>query len=541
MRLYEALAKALHNVGVNTLFGVMGDSNMFMVDSWVREGGGNYISAANEGGAVLMAQGFASASGGLGAATVTHGAVSNTITALSNCARGRLPVLVVAGDTPTANKHAIQNLPHRDLVLPTGAGFEQVGSAESIAEDVSTAVRRALTERRPILLNVPSDLMWLEVDYRHAPVIVPSSGGVRPSLDALDRAVGLISSARRPLILAGRGAVESPGARAELVVLGKRIGAPLATTLKAKDLFRGERHNLGVLGTLASPEALDVASKADCLIVFGAGLNPRTTDWGALVRGKRIVQIDVDVTQLGAVSAPDAVVVGDVAATARVIVEWLDTAGVPETEFASEDLADRLANAPRSSALTGLRPETVDLRVALRALERTVPDDRSLVVDGGRYFFESLKELSVQSPDSYIHAFDIGSIGVGVGLAIGACTARPDKPTLLVVGDGSFMLNGLQEFNTAVRHRCDLIVVVMNDGAYGSEHILFTNRGMSPAMSLFDWPDFARVAEALGGAGFRVTTEGDLAKLEGLIEGRSRPLLIDVRLDPEHVAFDGGH
>jgi acetolactate synthase I/II/III large subunit len=541
MKFYQALARALHDAGVSTMFGVMGDGNLFMVDSWVRDGGGTYVRAANEGGAVLMAQGFASASGRLGAATVTHGAVSNAITALANCARGRLPVLVVAGDTPMADKHATQNLPHRELVLPTGAGFEQVGSAESVADNVSEAVRRALTERRPILLNVPSEFMWLDVAYRRAPVTIPSSGGVSPSPEALDQAVGLISSARRPLILAGRGSVESPGARAELVALARRIGAPLATTLKAKDLFRGERHNLGVFGTLASSEALDVIGKADCLIVFGSSLNPRTTDRGALVRGKRIVQIDTDVAQLGATMAPDVAVVGDVAAAARVIAEWLDSAGVPATGFASDDLAARLANAPQSAPLAGLRPKTVDLRMALQALERAVPAERSLVVDGGRFFFESVRELSVENPASYVHALDIGSIGVGVALAIGTCTARPEQPTLLIVGDGSFMLNGLQEFNTAVRHGCDLIVAMMNDGAYGAEHIQFTNRGMSPEMSLFDWPDFARVAESLGGVGFTVTSDDDLAELGKRIEGRSVPLLIDVRLDPEHVAFDGAH
>jgi thiamine pyrophosphate-dependent acetolactate synthase large subunit-like protein len=306
-------------------------------------------------------------------------------------------------------------------------------------------------------------------------------------------------------------------------------------------LFRGERHNIGIFGTLGSPEALEVIGKADCLVVFGCGLNPRTTDQGALVRGKRIVQIDIEVAQLGATIAPDAAVVGDVAATARVIAEWLERAEAPTTKFASDDLAALLANAPQSAPLAGLRPETVDLRMALRALERAVPAERSLVVDGGRFFWESVRELSVQNPGSYVHALDIGSIGMGVALAIGTSTAVPDRPTLLIVGDGSFMLNGLQEFNTAVRHGCDLIVALMNDGAYGAEHIQFAKRGMSAEMSLFNWPDFARVAESLGGAGFTVTSEDDLAKLGKLVEGRSGPLLIDVRLDPERVPFDGAH
>lgn len=535
MKFYQALATALHDVGIKTMFGVMGDGNLFMVDAWVREGGGSYISAANEGGAVLMAQGFACASNGLGAATVTHGAVTNTITALSNCARGRDAVLLIAGDTPVADKHGLQNLPHRDLVLPTGAGFEQVRSPESVAEDVSNATRRALTERRPIVLNVPADFMWLEVDYRRVPASVASSAGIEPSSEALDQALGLIGSANKPIILAGRGAVLSPGAQTELVALANRIRAPLATTLKAKDLFRGHPYNLGIFGTLSSPETLDVVGQADCIVAFGAGLGPRTTDKGALIRGKRVVQVDTDIAQLDATAATDIVMVGDAAATARRMVELLDSAEIPATAFASADLAARLAAAPQPAALTVNRPGTVDLRLALRAIERAVPSDRTLVVDGGRFFFESVRQLSVPDAASYVHTLDIGSIGTGVALAIGGAIARPDKPSLLIVGDGSFMLNGLQEFNTAVRHKCDLIVFLMNDSAYGAEYVQFTSRGMPPEMSMFDWPDFTRVAEALGGTGFTVQSEPDLADLGKLIEERDRPLLVEVRLDPEHV------
>jgi acetolactate synthase I/II/III large subunit len=535
VRFYQALAAALHDVGVTTMFGVMGDGNMFMVDAWVRERAGKYVSAANEGGAVLMAQGFASVTNGLGAATMTHGAVTNAITALSNCARGRDAVLVIAGDTPVADKHGLQNLPHRDLVLPTGAGFEQVRTPDSVAEDVAHATRRALTERRPILLNVPADFMWLEVDYRRVPASVASSAGIEPSAEALDQALGLIGSASRPMLLAGRGAVLSPGAQAELVALAGRIGAPLATTLKAKDLFRGHPHNLGILGTLSTPETLDVAGHADCIVAFGTGLNQRTTDKGALLRGKRVVQVDTDIAQLGVTAIPDVAMVGDAAATARRMVELLDSAEIPATRFASAELAARLAAAEPPAPLTGRRPETVDLRAMLRSIEDAVPGDRTLVVDGGRFFFESVRELSVPDAASYVHTLDIGSIGTGVALAIGGATARPDRPALLIVGDGSFMLNGLQEFNTAVRHHCDLIVFLMNDGAYGAEHVQFVRRGMPPGMSMFDWPDFAHVAEALGGTGFTVRAESDLADVRKLIEERDRPLLIEVRLDPDYV------
>jgi thiamine pyrophosphate-dependent acetolactate synthase large subunit-like protein len=126
-----------------------------------------------------------------------------------------------------------------------------------------------------------------------------------------------------------------------------------------------------------------------------------------------------------------------------------------------------------------------------------------------------------------------------MGNAIGASFGAPGRPTLLVTGDGGFMLGGLAEFNTAVRHGVDLVVVLFNDAAYGAEHIQFRNKNMDPAISTFDWPDFGPVATALGGRGYTVRNLEQLDEALDAVQTRDRPVLIDIRIDPDKVSLPG--
>ncbi|MFD7407854.1 thiamine pyrophosphate-binding protein [Streptomyces sp. NPDC059866] len=543
MLFHEAVARALADHGVKTVFGVLGDANLYMMDSFERVIGGSYYSCSNEGGAVLAANGFARTSGGLGVATVTHGpALTNTVTALVESVKDHTPVLLVAGDTAVVDRENFQNIPQRDVVLPTGAGFEQVRSPQTVAEDMAVAVRRALLEKRPVVLNVPVEFQWEEVDYRKAEPAFTPPQAVAPDPAALDAAVGIIASAHRPVVLAGRGAT-SPEARAALLRLAERIGAPVATTLRAKDLFRGERFDLGICGTLSHEVALDTILQSDCVIAFGASLNKWTTAEGSVLEKKQLVHVDIERDSLNRFSASDAPVVGDAAKVADTIVGWLDEAEAKPTGFASEELAQRLAaysDAALKDPSTGLSTdETVDIRTAMQRLDGAFPADRTLVFDGGRFIFNAFTRLHCPEPSAYVHTVNFGSIGLGMGNAIGASFGAPGRPTLLITGDGGFMLGGLAEFSTAVRHNVDLVVVVFNDAAYGAEHIQFRSKNMDPAISTFDWPDFGPVATALGGRGFTVRNLADLDEALDAIETRDRPVLIDIKIDPDKVSAPG--
>lgn len=540
-KLHEALAAALAHHDVRTLFGVMGDANLFMVDSFVRAHRGRFVGASHEGNAVLMAHGFAQANGAVGVATVTHGpGLGNTVNALAEAARSRTPVVAICGDTPADNPRHTQSIEQRDLVLSTGAGFEQATAAATATDSLATAFFRARVEQRPIVFNVPIEFQWVDVQYRKRVLEAPDTRGFLPSSDDLDNAVGIIAAARRPIVLAGRGAI---GAREELLALAKRIEAPVMTTLRAKALFRGESFDLGVCGSLGSPVALEEISRSDCIVAFGASLNAFTRGGsnrrpGALFDGKRVVQIELDPIAVNSNFNATVSVVGDAALTARRICELLDEAEAPGSGYRSAELEEAISACRLDPCVAGdgapAAEGTIDIRKALLRLDDAVPADRQLVTDVGRFMIEAWRVFSVRDPRNLIHAAGFTSVGNGFGTAIGAAMGK-SSPTVLVCGDGGFMMNGLGELNTAVQQNLDLIVIICNDACYGAEYAQFRDRDMDAGMSLLRWPEFSRVSEALGLQSVAVRDETSLEVAVSKIRDRHGPLVIDLKLDPGRI------
>lgn len=538
MKLYEALAKMLADNAVSPFFGLVGDANAYLVNAFARQQGGHYIAAANENGAVLMALGAAMVSGDTGFATVTHGpALTNCVTALAEGVRSFTPMVLLCGDTPVADRENLQNIDQREVVLASGAGFEQLRTPETGLQDLARAVRRARSERRPIVFNMPADILWAEVEYAPVSWFVPPIAPTRIEGDTLDNAIGIIAAARRPIVLAGRGAID-PASREALLHLARRIEAPLATTMRAKNLFRGEDHTLGVFGTVSTPQATEAILSADCVIAFGAGLNFHTTAEGSFLEGKRTIQIADRADDLGRGAIADVSILGSSPEVAKTFLHWLDEAEIPGSGFTRELPAEGL-DIPPVPSLTQTREGTVDFLPALAQLDTILPAERTLVTDAGRWMVKSYGTLTAPGPRDHVTSASFGAIGLGMGSAIGAAVARPDRPTVLFCGDGGFMLGNLTEFNTAVREKLDLIVVVFNDGSYGAELIQLQDKQMDTGISLFDWPDFVPLAGALGGAGVTIKSQNDLDGLEGILKERDRtkPLLIDVKLDPDRIAM----
>ncbi|GLQ27044.1 thiamine pyrophosphate-binding protein [Sulfitobacter pacificus] len=528
---YQSIAKATREHGVEIMFGLMGDANLFMVDSFVRDCGGRFVPAAHEGSSVLMALSYTHVSGKVGVATVTHGpALTNCMTALTEAARGHVPLVVLAGDTPVENPRHLQGIDQRELAKATGAGFEQLRTPATVGKDVARAFYRAQVERRPIVLNMPADFMLQEGnDDMQVLNVFTAPGGVAQG-DILDEAIGMIASARQPLILAGAGAI---GARAQLIRLADRLEAPLATTLKAKGLFKDHPYNIDIFGTLSTPAAYDLIARADCIVCFGTALHDFTTDRGKLMQDKRIIQIDVEPEAIGGGLHPDAALIADAGMTAETILYWLDEAEVPASGFTRElDVASLTTHpAPNQKTSEGF----VNFVHALTRLEEALPEDRILVADGGRFMTEVWCRISAPDPQSFVSTVNFGAIGLGLQEAIGAGLAAPDRPVVLFSGDGGFMMGGINEFNTAVRLGLDLIVIVANDSAYGAEHIQFIDRKMDPSLTEFNWPSFAGIAKSLGGDGIEVHSEAELETAIEALKTRKGPFLIELRLDPNDV------
>ncbi|MBQ0894873.1 thiamine pyrophosphate-binding protein [Micromonospora sp. U56] len=540
MKFNDVLAHALRLHGVEVMFGVMGDANMYVVDSFHCKEGGRFVAAANEGGAVLMAAGYAAVSGRVGVATVTHGAIANCVSALFDAARGHHPLLVIAGDTARHEAFHLQNIPQRDVVVPTGAAYCQVRSVDTAAADLAAALGQAVAERRPVVLEVPADFQQADTTIAAGRIQQLVNGVLTPSAEDLEDAAALIAGANRPLVIGGRGA-GSPGTAGMLRQFAERIGAPLGTTLRGKGLFAGDPFDIGIVGTLSHPVASDVIGRADCLVVFGAGLNALTTLKGELLAGKRIVQVDTNPAALGRYFPVDVGIVGDAARTAAGLSALLDEAEVPPAGFRRDDLARRIAAWHEEDKAAADSDGPLTLTGVLHRVNEIVPRERTLAIDGGRFSHEALRILDVDHPWNYAHCLNVGHIGMSVGYGIGASLGRPGVPALVVAGDGGFMLGGLAEFNTAVRNHLDVVVVLLNDGAYGAEYYRFVGQSLDPALTMFDWPDFTEVATSLGGTAVRVAEWGDFKRFAEVVRRGCGPVLVEVLLDVAAIPDPGLH
>jgi thiamine pyrophosphate-dependent acetolactate synthase large subunit-like protein len=517
------------------MFGLIGDGNLFMADSFV-SAGGRYVSVAHESAAVLAASGFARRTGGVGVATVTHGpAFTNTLTALVESERGAVPVVLLAGDTAVSKPESLQNIDQSLVAAAGGVGFVQLRGPGFVAADVARAFRQAALEQRPVVLNMPIDLQWEELDDFRPHVLDVTRQQARPDADVLDAALGLIASAQRPLVLVGRGAMDAK-ARSAVLSFARRIGAPIVTTLKARDLYRGEPESVGIFGNLSDDRTISIAMEADCIVSFGAALTHWTTAEGDLVRHARTVQVDHELAALGKHVVVDVGVHADAAAAASAFIDLLDEGEVEPSTFSA-----RVSARPGPSELPAPVSEELQITDVLQIVDAELDQDRTLVLDAGRFFHHAARLVHSRAGGGYVHTVDFGSIGLSLATALGVSVAEPDHPVLVVIGDGGFMLGGVTEFNTAVRHGLNIVVVVINDAAYGAEHIQFRRRAMDPRLSTFDWPDLAQVARALGGAGFSVSSRTELEGALAQLTDVSGPVLIDVHLDVDGITSSRHH
>lgn len=536
MKVYEAIARSLADLGVKQLFGLIGDANLYMVDSYMRDCHGLYTGMVHEAGAVLAALGWARVSDEVGVATVTHGpALTNALTALVEGVKTATPVVLLAGDTPVQDREHAQKVDQRALVLATGAGFEPLRAPETLAEDLARAFYRARAEHRPVVFNMPIEFQWEEVEYDKPVLRYPQTRSAIASSDDMDHAIGMLASARRPVVIAGRGA-RAAEAEAAILRFAKRVGAPVATSLRGKGLFADDPFNLGVCGTISHAVALETIGEADCLVVFGASLNKYTAGLGGLTRGKRIIQVNPDAGQIGRFTPVSVGLVGDPGLTADAMVRWLDEADIAASGARSDALLDKLAELRRQAPAQLIRPTaegTVDLFELTLTLEQAFDRDRVLVTDTGRFLLGAWPIISVRNPRDYVDTIGFAAIGLGVGTAVGAAKAAGGRPTLLVTGDGGLMLGGLSELATAAREQLDLVIVVCNDGSYGAEYVQFAAKDMDPAISFNHWPGFADAARGLGLEALTVTSSEELKAAMAAVaqRDRKRPMLLDVKLD----------
>lgn len=528
MKLHKALALTLRHHGMTDLFGILGTGNMGLVSDAIADGV-NYIPATREDGAVLMADGYARATNKIGFAVVTYGpSLANTPNAFVEGVRNRTPMVVFVGDTPTNVRGHLHDIDQRQLLEGTGVGFQNVTHPSKAVEDVEIAIRRCVVEKRPIVINVPKDFQSEEVQEPHWSWTLPKPQHILPDPDRVDEALGLLASARRPLVVIGYGA-RSQEAQSEIGALADKLGAVIATTVKAKGALADHPFNVGICGDHSSALGQKYIATADCVIAFGAGLNQYTR---AALPSAPWIHVDDSPDRLGNAYPVAVELMGDTLQTARVLSEWLDSSDhIPSPSFRSDTLKKELENwDPKNEFVDTSSDAGVDMRSVCLELDRLLPEDRVLVIDGGHFMSAPLQYLQVSDPESFLMFSNFGSIGLGVLGAVGAAYARRDTTTVVVLGDGGWMMSAL-ELWTAVREKLDLVVVIMNDNAYGMEWHHMSRAGLDPAPSILEWPSFVELSRALGAQAIRVNSVTGIAEaLAARADGI--PLVIDVQVDP---------
>ena len=535
VRVSWAIGRTLAERGVETFFGLVGSGN-FTITNALHAAGAAFYSARHEGGAIMMADGYTRACGKVGVVSVHQGpGFTNTLTGLTEAAKNRTPLLVLAADTPAETLYSNFKVDQGALARTAGAIAERVRGPETAAADAARALRRARLERRPVVLNVPIDLVEASCgDGSPAIPDWPALEPPRPSDRSIAEVADLLDEASRPVIVAGRGATLS-GAREALEALSERVGALLTTSAMGHGIFAGHPYHVGIAGGLSSPLAVELLGQADVVLAFGASLNHWTVRHGRLFSpAARVAQVDLDEEVIGALHRVDAGVVGDAAQAAWAIDEELEQRGISKVGFHSEELereiaARRWRDEPYEDMGTG---EYIDPRTLSIALDDLLPPERTVSTDSGHFlgypsmYFEVTDEWGFVFPNAF------QSVGLGLASGIGAAIARPERIPIAAIGDGGALM-ALGELETAARYSLPMLIVIYNDAAYGAEVHHFGPVGHPVDFTRFPDTDFAAVARAAGAEGLTVRNREDLAPLESWLERRDGPLVIDGKVNPD--------
>jgi acetolactate synthase I/II/III large subunit len=515
-RVYDILAKAFTQEGVGTCFALLGDANMNWAARLSQEGC-RMIYVRHEHCALASAMAYARKTRDVGVATVTCGpGVTQLITALPAAVRAHLPLVVFAGEAPLKSGWYNQEIDQAPLITATGAAYHRLHMPERMPVAIRDAFLQARRERRPVVIGVPFDLQNRPWDGaaglpKPSRELLPRPSPMPPHPEDVASAAKLLAGAQRVVVLAGLGAVEA-GAGAACRALAAKTGGLLSTTLPARGLFHDDPFCIGISGSFTPEAGLEYLAQADLVIAVGCSLAYHAGGGGQLWPKAKMLQIDIDPI---AVSQGQEVARHHLRADARLGVEGL-TAALPAGSggrsgtWRSPAIAARIRDSKPDSHVFEIEPGLLDPRHVVEALEKALPQDWEMVNSGGHcsWFFA---QMPSRPQEKFLTIREFGAIGNGISFAMGVAAARPDRTVVLFDGDGSLMMH-VQELETIKRHRLNILIVVINDGAYGSEVHKLRSEGMPEDGSVFGYCDFAGIARGFGLTGKTVKNLDDLPK-----------------------------
>jgi len=538
---FQILAEDIHALGVRTVFGLMSDDTA--VFAVTLDGlGVKFVGARHENNAIAMAEGYAYATGELGVAVIGRGpATANGLHAAVAASRMGSRVLVIYGDAAVGggavngigpdykgfNAQAVLGAAGLTCFTAASAATARQTLADAVAAASPGALAALLLPTNVQMANVE---VWGPVAAR----LIPAGEPAAARQQSIDSAAALLSKSRRPVIVAGLGAHRA-GAKEALQTLAEKIGALLMTSARGKDMFHGHPYNLGILGSFSHTMGRRMMDQADCVLVFGAGLNFLTMSFGASVPPVPVIQVDTVRAHIGRWTTADVAVVGDARRVAEQLLAALPGRRSSEKPFhTAESLATIAGFDVARDFEAAHTPRTVDPRALGVELDGLLPRERNVVYDAGN-FLGILPYLTVPTPDHLKMTSEFASIGLGFGTALGVAKGRPRVPTVLVIGDGGFLMT-MSELETVSREDIPLIIVLMNDCAYGAELHFLALRKLPVGKSVFPDVEFAAVAEAFGFQAYTIRSLDDLRALGPVLGKPDGPILLDCKVNADIAA-----
>lgn len=527
MRGGDAIIKALMDKGVDTIFGYPGGTVIpfydMLYDSDLR-----HILVRHEQCAAHAAEGYARASGKVGVCLATSGpGATNLVTGIANAYMDSSPLIAITGQVVSnlIGNDAFQEVDIMGITMPITKHNFIVKDVTKLADTLRLAFKIAKSGRPgPVLVDIPKDIQINQCEFESK---TPEESYPIQSADEdkLRQAAELISQAKRPYIYCGGGVISS-GASDEVISLAEKIDSPIGCSMMGLSAIPDDHPKfLGMQGMHGRYASSVAENEADLIIAAGARFSDRATgNTSKFAVGAKIIHIDVDNAEINKNIHAYLGIEGDIKDTLSRLVNMVEEKKNPEWSSRTEEL--KMIGNNCISSKTALTPYNI-----IDIISSKADDDTVIVTDVGQHQMWTAQRYPFKKPRTFISSGGLGTMGFGMGAAIGANIAT-GKKSVLITGDGSFGMN-LNELATAVSNNIPMIIVIMNNGVLGMVRqwqTLFFDKHYSNT-TLNRKTDFVKLAEAFGAKGIRVDTPEAFESAFKAAYAENAPFVIDCAVD----------